>query len=104
MLEALARRVRGASLRPARSTPRSTRALEAICLKAMARRQTIAIRDGAIAEDLELWMGDEPVSAWPDPVSRRAAMGAAAQDRCRRCRGCGGGGHRGASGCGGRAG
>jgi serine/threonine-protein kinase len=47
-------------------------ALEAVCLKAMALRpedRYAACR--ALAEDIERWMADEPVSAWREPISRR---------------------------------
>jgi serine/threonine protein kinase/tetratricopeptide (TPR) repeat protein len=48
-------------------------ALEAICLKAMA----VVPEDRyptprALADDLDRWMADEPVSAWREPYSRRA--------------------------------
>jgi serine/threonine-protein kinase len=48
-------------------------ALEAVCLKAMAKMPED--RHGsarALAEDIERWMADEPVSAWREPLSRRA--------------------------------
>ena len=48
-------------------------ALEAICLKAMALvpdgRYASAI---ALADDIEHWLADEPVSAWREPFSIRA--------------------------------
>jgi serine/threonine-protein kinase len=49
------------------------RALEAVCLKAMAHKPAdrYASPQG-LAEDLERWMADEPVSAWREPWSRRA--------------------------------
>jgi serine/threonine protein kinase len=53
--------------------PSIDRALEAVCLKAMALRPEG--RYGScrvLAEDLERWMADEPVSAWREPLSRRA--------------------------------
>jgi serine/threonine protein kinase len=47
--------------------------LEAICLKAMARRPEDRYGSArALAEDLERWLADEPVSAWREPVSIRA--------------------------------
>jgi tetratricopeptide (TPR) repeat protein/tRNA A-37 threonylcarbamoyl transferase component Bud32 len=49
------------------------RALEAVCLKAMAVEP--GDRYGscrALAEDIERWMADEPVSAWREPFVRRA--------------------------------
>jgi WD40 repeat protein len=43
-------------------------ALEAICLKAMARRPQDRYPTAlAMADDLERWLADEPVSAWPEP-------------------------------------
>jgi serine/threonine-protein kinase len=48
------------------------RALEAVCLKAMANRPEDRYPSArALAEDLDRWMADEPVSAWREPVSRR---------------------------------
>jgi tetratricopeptide (TPR) repeat protein len=47
-------------------------ALEAVCLKAMA--QKMEDRYGTalqLAEDIEHWLADEPVSAYPEPVSVR---------------------------------
>ena len=49
------------------------RALEAVCLKAMARKP--GDRYGsprALAEDVERWMADEPVTAWRESPLRRA--------------------------------
>ena len=49
-------------------------ALEAICLKAMhvdpAQRYASA---RALADDIEHWLAEEPVSAWPEPVTVRLA-------------------------------
>ncbi len=53
--------------------PKIDRALEAVCLKAMSLEP--ADRYGscrALAEDLERWAADEPVSAWREPLARRA--------------------------------
>jgi serine/threonine-protein kinase len=48
-------------------------ALEAVCLKAMALRPEDRYAScRALVEDIERWMADEPVSAWREPVSRRA--------------------------------
>ena len=48
-------------------------ALEAICLKAMAQRSEDRYSScRALADDLDRWMADEPVSAWREPFSRRA--------------------------------
>ena len=62
----------GGFLPPRTIDPSIDRALEAVCLKAMALRPED--RYGAcraLAEDIERWMADEPVSAWREPVSRR---------------------------------
>jgi serine/threonine protein kinase/tetratricopeptide (TPR) repeat protein len=49
------------------------RALEAVCLKAMALEPEDRYGScRALAEDLERWMADEPVSAWREPLSARA--------------------------------
>jgi serine/threonine-protein kinase len=48
-------------------------ALEAVCLKAMARRPTDRYAmPRALSEDVERWMADAPVLAWREPPSRRA--------------------------------
>jgi tetratricopeptide (TPR) repeat protein len=62
--------VRRGEFRPPRSIDP---ALEAICLKAMALRPEGRYGScRALAEDLERWLADEPVSAWREPLSRRA--------------------------------
>jgi serine/threonine-protein kinase len=49
------------------------RALEAICLKAMALRPEDRYDSpGSLADDLEHWLADEPVSAWREPPLTRA--------------------------------
>ncbi len=59
--------------RPPRALDRSIDPpLEAVCLKAMKvepRDRYASAR--ALADDLERWMADEPVSAWSEPLSRR---------------------------------
>ena len=58
---------------PRHRDPGLPRDLEAICLKASAFDPRTAIpppRD--LAEDLENWLADEPVSAWREPLSDRA--------------------------------
>jgi serine/threonine-protein kinase len=58
---------------PRQLDPTIDRALEAVCLKAMARSPEDRYGScRALAEDVERWMADEPVSAWREPVSRRA--------------------------------
>jgi tetratricopeptide (TPR) repeat protein/tRNA A-37 threonylcarbamoyl transferase component Bud32 len=53
--------------------PSIDRALEAVCKKAIALKPDE--RYGScreLAEDIERWMADEPVTAWREPLSRRA--------------------------------
>ena len=48
-------------------------ALEAICLRAMSLRPSDRYRTAAaLAEDVQRWLADEPVSAWHEPVIVRA--------------------------------
>jgi serine/threonine protein kinase/tetratricopeptide (TPR) repeat protein len=57
---------------PRQLEPSLDRALEAVCLKAMALRpQDRYPSPKALAEDVERWMADEPVTAWHEPISRR---------------------------------
>jgi serine/threonine-protein kinase len=63
----------GQFARPSTLEPALDKALEAVCLKAMA----IVPADRyptprALADDLDRWMADEPVTAWPEPLPRRA--------------------------------
>ena len=52
---------------------RSTRRLEAICLKAMAKKPEDRYpTPKALADDIERWEADEPVTAWREPVVRQA--------------------------------
>jgi serine/threonine protein kinase/tetratricopeptide (TPR) repeat protein len=71
---ALLRAVQRGDFRPPRAIdPSIDRALEAVCLKAMALNPED--RYGScrtLAEDIERWMADEPVTAWPEPLARRA--------------------------------
>jgi len=69
--------IRGVQLgdfRPPRSIdPTIDRALEAVCQKAMALKPEERYGScRALADDIERWMADEPVSAWLEPLSRRA--------------------------------
>jgi serine/threonine-protein kinase len=72
-LEVRAQVRRGAFLAPRQVHPEVPRALEAICLKAMARapehRYPTALD---LAADLERWLAGEPVSAWREPWPIRA--------------------------------
>jgi formylglycine-generating enzyme required for sulfatase activity len=60
---------RGEFRRPREVDPRIPQALEAICLKAMAHRPEDRYASARqLAHDVELWLADEPVSAWPEPA------------------------------------
>jgi serine/threonine-protein kinase len=59
--------------RPSRLDPALDKALEAVCLKAMATAPEARYpTPRALADDLEHWMADEPVAAWREPWARRA--------------------------------
>jgi serine/threonine-protein kinase len=66
--------VRKGEVRPPRQhDPTIDRALEAICLKAMARHQTDRYPTArALADDVERWTADESISAWREPYWRLA--------------------------------
>jgi len=67
------RAVQQGGFRPPRTIdPAIDRALEAVCLKAMALRPEERYSScRSLAEDIERWMADEPVTAWREPISRR---------------------------------
>ncbi len=70
--ELLQRIQEGRFPRPTLVNPAVPRALEAVCLKAMALRpedRYRAARD--LSADLESWLADEPVSAWTEPTAIR---------------------------------
>jgi serine/threonine-protein kinase len=53
--------------------PATDRALEAVCLKAMARRpEDRYVSPRELADDVERWAADEPVSARAEPLAERA--------------------------------
>ena len=53
---------------PRQIDPAIDKALEAVCLKAMALKPEDRYASSrALAEDVERWMADEPVSAWAEP-------------------------------------
>ena len=68
---AILRACRRATSRRRATGPLDRQALEAICGKAMALSLTIAMPRPVLADDLERWMADEPVTAWREPLSRR---------------------------------
>jgi serine/threonine-protein kinase len=69
----IVRRVqRGEFAPPRRLDPSIDKALETICEKAMALKPEGRYSScRALAEDIERWMADEPVSAWAEPWTRR---------------------------------
>ena len=57
---------------PRKLDPSIDRALEAVCLKAMAQRPEDRYDScKALADDIERWMADEPVIAWKEPWTRK---------------------------------
>ena len=79
--DVLAQARRGQVPPPRQTQPAIPRALEAICLKAMAvRPEDRYLSAKALADDVEHWLADEPVSAYADQWLERAfSLGAAAQ-------------------------
>jgi serine/threonine-protein kinase len=70
--EILAKVRRGEFARPRVIQPRVPKVLEAICLKAMAREQSDRYSNPrALAEDVEHWLADEPVVAYPERLPDR---------------------------------
>jgi tetratricopeptide (TPR) repeat protein/serine/threonine protein kinase len=66
----LAKVQRGDFPRPRQIKPDVHPALEAICLKAMAlKSEDRYASPRVLADDLERWLGDEPVSALPEPMT-----------------------------------
>jgi serine/threonine-protein kinase len=64
---------RGAFVRPRQVVPSVPGPLEAICLKAMAPKPEGRYPSAqALASEVERWLADEPVEAWPDPPLVRA--------------------------------
>ena len=58
---------------PRQLEPKVSRALEAVCLQAMAKRPEDRYATALdLAADVRRWMADEPVSAWREPVVLRA--------------------------------
>jgi serine/threonine-protein kinase len=58
--------------KPRRTAPGAPAALEAICLKAMAKAPADRYRSPKeLANDLERWLADEPVDVWPEPCTTR---------------------------------
>jgi eukaryotic-like serine/threonine-protein kinase len=63
----------GAFPPPHHIDPSIERALEAVCLKAMATKpEDRHVTARALADDIDRWAADEPTSAWAEPFSVRA--------------------------------
>jgi serine/threonine protein kinase/Flp pilus assembly protein TadD len=59
--------------RPRSLSPRLSPALEAVCMKAMARHPESRYESArALARDVQRWLADEPVTAWREPLRIRA--------------------------------
>jgi serine/threonine protein kinase/tetratricopeptide (TPR) repeat protein len=73
-LDSVLRAVRAGKFATPRQIDRTIdQALEAVCLKAMALLpEDRYTSPKALAEDVERWMADEPVTAWREPFLRRA--------------------------------
>ncbi len=64
---------RGDFLRPRELDPSIDSALEAVCKKAMALKPADRYNTcRELADDVERWLADEPVTAWREPTARRA--------------------------------
>jgi serine/threonine-protein kinase len=69
----LRRVVREEPQRPRLRVPATSRALEAVCLKALAKKPKDRYASAAeLAKEVERWLADEPVRAWREPVRARA--------------------------------
>jgi serine/threonine-protein kinase len=71
--DALRAAQRGEFQPPRRQDATIDPALEAVCLKAMAHKPADRYASPKVlSEDIERWIADEPVSAWREPICRRA--------------------------------
>jgi serine/threonine protein kinase len=82
-VEVILQRVRrGDFPRPREANPLVAPPLEAVCLKAMARKPEDRYPSPrALADDLEHWLADEPVSAWQDSTAGWSRWGPYLSDR-----------------------
>ena len=70
--EVLRKVQRGEFAPPRQLDPSIDKALEAVCLKAMATKPEDRYAScRALADDVERWMADEPVTAWAEPWTRK---------------------------------
>lgn len=69
-------KVQAGKFKPPREiNPAVPRALDAVCLKAMAEDpQSRYENSGALADDIESWLYDRPITAWPAPWYERARL------------------------------
>ena len=64
---------KGEFKRPRELRPDLAKPLEAICLKAMARQPNARYASARqLADEVEMWLADEPVGAWQEPFAIRA--------------------------------
>ncbi len=72
VFEIIAKVRRGEVVPPRALDPTIDPALEAVCLKAMSTRPEDRYPGArALAEDVERWTADEPVTAWREPLARQ---------------------------------
>jgi serine/threonine-protein kinase len=72
--EVLCKVQRGEFTPPRQLDPSIDKALQAVCLKAMATNPEDRYPScRALADDVERWMADEPVTAWREPWTRKSA-------------------------------
>jgi serine/threonine-protein kinase len=71
---AMLRKVQAGEFAPPRQlNPSIDQALEAVCMKAMSIKPSDRYPTcKALADDIERWLADEPVSAWREPVTRKS--------------------------------
>jgi serine/threonine-protein kinase len=76
--EVLERVIAGAVVPPRQRVATTPAALDAVCLKALARAPGDRYPSaGELARDVQRWLADEPVTAWPEPWVVRARRWAA---------------------------
>ena len=79
LVELLRKVERGDFLPPRKVKSWIDPAVDAICLKAMATEPAQRYQTPrALADDIEHWLADEPVSAWREPIPADCDAGAAA--------------------------
>ena len=86
--EVLEQVLRGAVRSPRALNPKTPRALEAVCLKALDRKPERRYPSArALADDVEQWLADKPVSVYRDNLAVRAStLRTTVSDLCRgRC-------------------